>query len=30
MSLRSFTRHFKKKTGNTFTQWLLNHRLAAA
>lgn len=30
MSLRSFTRHFKKKTGDTFTQWLLNHRLAAA
>lgn len=30
MSLRSFTRHFKKKTGTTFTQWLLNHRLAAA
>jgi AraC-like DNA-binding protein len=22
MSLRSFTRHFKKKTGTTFTQWL--------
>lgn len=30
MSLRSFTRHFKKKTGDTFTQWLLNHRLATA
>ncbi len=30
MSLRSFTRHFRKKTGSTFTQWLLNHRLAAA
>lgn len=30
MSLRSFTRHFRKKTGTTFTQWLLNHRLAAA
>lgn len=30
MSLRSFTRHFKKKTGDTFTQWLLNHRLTAA
>lgn len=30
MSLRSFTRHFKKKTGDTFTQWLLNYRLAAA
>lgn len=30
MSLRSFTRHFRNKTGTTFTQWLLNHRLAAA
>ena len=30
MSLRSFTRHFRKQTGTTFTQWLLNHRLAAA
>lgn len=30
MSLRSFTRHFKKKTGTTFTQWLLNQRLAMA
>lgn len=30
MSLRSFTRNFRKKTGDTFTQWLLNHRLAAA
>lgn len=30
MSLRSFTRHFRKKTGATFTQWLLNHRLAMA
>lgn len=30
MSLRSFTRHFKKQTGTTWTQWLLNHRLAAA
>jgi transcriptional regulator GlxA family with amidase domain len=30
MSLRSFTRHFKSKTGTTVTQWLLNHRLAAA
>ena len=30
MSLRSFTRHFRKKTGTTFTQWLLSHRLAAA
>ncbi|MGH6862546.1 MAG: helix-turn-helix domain-containing protein, partial [Phyllobacterium sp.] len=30
MSLRSFTRHFRKTTGTTFTQWLLNHRLAAA
>ncbi|MGH6807709.1 MAG: GlxA family transcriptional regulator [Ensifer adhaerens] len=30
MSLRSFTRHFKKATGTTFTQWLLNQRLATA
>jgi len=30
MSLRSFTHLFRKKTGTTFTQWLLNHRLAAA
>lgn len=30
MSLRSFTRHFRKKTGTTVTQWLLNHRLAVA
>ncbi|MFK4064193.1 GlxA family transcriptional regulator [Brucella anthropi] len=30
MSLRSFTRHFRKKTGTTFAPWLLNHRLAAA
>lgn len=30
MSLRSFTRHFRNKTGTTFTQWLLNHRLATA
>lgn len=30
MSLRSFTRHFRKQTGTTFTRWLLNHRLAAA
>ncbi|MBA8879075.1 GlxA family transcriptional regulator [Phyllobacterium myrsinacearum] len=30
MSLRSFTRHFRKKTGTTVTQWLLNHRLATA
>lgn len=30
MSLRSFTRHFKKRTGTTFTQWVLYHRLAAA
>jgi transcriptional regulator GlxA family with amidase domain len=30
MSLRSFTRHFRNKTGTTFTQWLLNHRLASA
>jgi transcriptional regulator GlxA family with amidase domain len=30
MSLRSFTRHFRKQTGTTFTQWLLNHRLGVA
>ncbi|MEI2297289.1 GlxA family transcriptional regulator [Ensifer sp. MJa1] len=30
MSLRSFTRHFRKKTGTTFTQWLLAQRLAVA
>lgn len=30
MSLRSFTRHFRKKTGTTVTQWILNHRLAEA
>ncbi len=30
MSLRSFTRHFCKKTGTTFTQWLLAQRLAVA
>lgn len=30
VSLRSFTRHFRKKTGSTFTQWLLAQRLAVA
>lgn len=30
MSLRSFTRHFRKKTGTTVKQWILNHRLAEA
>lgn len=30
MSLRSFTRRFKQKTGVTVVQWLLNHRLAEA
>jgi transcriptional regulator GlxA family with amidase domain len=30
MSVRSFTRHFRKKTGTTVTQWLLNHRLQRA
>lgn len=30
MSLRSFTRHFRKKTGTTFTHWLLAQRLAVA
>ena len=30
MSLRSFTRHFRKQTGTTFTQWLLNQRLGVA
>lgn len=30
MSLRSFTRHFRQKTGTTFTRWVLNQRLAAA
>lgn len=30
MSRRTFTRHFKAKTGATVSEWLLNHRLAAA
>lgn len=30
MSRRNFTRRFKMKTGATVSQWLLNHRLAAA
>lgn len=30
MSRRNFTRRFKLSTGSTVTQWLLNHRLAAA
>ncbi|PVZ80269.1 AraC family transcriptional regulator [Serratia sp. S1B] len=30
MSVRSFTRHFRKKTGTTLTSWLLNHRLQHA
>jgi transcriptional regulator GlxA family with amidase domain len=30
MSVRTFTRHFRKKTGTTLTQWLLNHRLQRA
>jgi len=30
MSIRSFTRHFRKKTGTTVTQWLLSHRLDRA
>jgi transcriptional regulator GlxA family with amidase domain len=30
MSVRSFTRHFRKKTGTTVTPWLLNHRLQRA
>ena len=30
MSRRNFTRRFKMKTGTTVSQWLLNHRLAAA
>ena len=30
MSRRNFTRRFKAKTGATVSQWLLNHRLAAA
>lgn len=30
MSQRSFTRHFRKRTGTTVTQWLLNQRLAVA
>lgn len=30
MSRRTFTRHFKAKTGTTVSEWLLNHRLAAA
>jgi transcriptional regulator GlxA family with amidase domain len=30
MSLRTFSRHFRKKTGTTVIPWLLHHRLAAA
>jgi len=30
MSRRTFTRRFKAKTGATVSEWLLNHRLAAA
>jgi transcriptional regulator GlxA family with amidase domain len=30
MSRRNFTRRFKEKTGTTFTQWILTHRLNAA
>ncbi|HEY4353564.1 MAG TPA: helix-turn-helix domain-containing protein [Paraburkholderia sp.] len=30
MSVRTFTRHFRKKTGTTLTQWLLSHRLQRA
>ncbi|MCK4206844.1 helix-turn-helix domain-containing protein [Brucella pituitosa] len=30
MSRRSFTRHFKQKTGTTFVQWLLYQRLSVA
>jgi transcriptional regulator GlxA family with amidase domain len=30
LSRRNFTRRFKLKTGTTVTQWVLNHRLAAA
>nr|WP_239952083.1 helix-turn-helix domain-containing protein [Dyella terrae] len=30
MSLRTFSRHFRKKTGTTAISWLLHHRLAAA
>lgn len=30
MSRRSFTRRFQQTTGTTFTQWLLNQRLAVA
>ncbi|MNX70474.1 HTH-type transcriptional regulator CdhR [compost metagenome] len=30
MSRRNFTRRFKAKTGATVSQWVLNHRLAAA
>lgn len=30
MSRRSFTRHFKQKTGTTFIQWLLYQRLGVA
>lgn len=30
MSLRTLTRHLRKKTGDTLTQWLLSHRLTTA
>lgn len=30
MSVRTFSRHFRKKTGTTPIPWLLHHRLAAA
>lgn len=30
MSRRNFTRHFRQSTGTSFTQWLLNQRLAHA
>ncbi|PXV61767.1 transcriptional regulator, AraC family with amidase-like domain [Dyella jiangningensis] len=30
MSVRTFSRHFRKKTGSTVIPWLLHHRLAAA
>ncbi|WP_210160552.1 GlxA family transcriptional regulator [Brucella anthropi] len=30
MSRRSFTRHFRQKTGTTLVQWLLNQRLSVA
>jgi transcriptional regulator GlxA family with amidase domain len=30
MSRRTFTRHFRRATGTSFKQWLLNQRMAHA